>query len=175
MKPDAEKGFNLLPLDRGGVLILSAHPASLPGLSPEQAVNQYAEHGVRALVSLVTEKELEQLGLNHLSALCTARGLDWLHGPIQDYQAPDPLFDRWWLMQRDSLHALLDQNQGVAIHCWGGRGRTGTIAARILVERGLSPQLAIERVRQHRPGAIETADQEKYVLTLPIDTTPDLP
>lgn len=174
MKSNFDQGFNVLPLDRGGALILSAHPASLPGLTPEQAVNQYGDYGARALLSLVTAKELEQLGLNNLSALCAARGLDWLHGPIHDYQAPDHHFDRWWLTQRDSLHALIDQGQSIALHCWGGRGRTGTVAARILVERGLSPRLAIDRVRQHRPGAIETADQEKYVLALPIDGTPDL-
>ena len=174
MTPDAEKGFKVLPLERGGALILSAHPASLRGLTPEQAVNQYGELGARALLSLVTATELEQLGLNDLSSLCIARGLDWLHAPIHDYQAPDHHFDRWWLEQRDLLHALLDQSQSVAIHCWGGRGRTGTVAARILVERGLSPQVAIERVRQHRPGAIETADQEKYVLALPSAATPGL-
>lgn len=174
MKPDVDQGFNVLPLERGGALILSGHPAGLPGLTTEQAVNQYGDLGARSLLSLVTAKELEQLGLTHLPALCAARGLGWLHGPIEDYQAPDHQFDQWWLTQRDSLHALLDQSQSVALHCWGGRGRTGTVAARILVERGLSPRFAIERVRQHRPGAIETSGQEQYVMALKSGAIPDL-
>lgn len=170
MKSDSdsksEKGFNVLPLKDGGALILSGHPAGLLGLLPEQAVGQYGALGARALVSLLTESELEKLGLKELPTWCAARGLTWLHGPIEDYQAPDSHFDQWWLLNRDALHALLDQSQSVALHCWGGRGRTGTVAARILVERGHSPDRAIEVVRQHRPGAIETAGQLNYVLSL---------
>ena len=48
----------------------------------------------------------------------------------------------------------------------GGLGRTGMIAARILVEMGLSAELAIKSVREARPGTIETAAQEAYVRTL---------
>lgn len=156
----------MLPLDGGGALILSGHPAGLPGLSPEQAVSHYGDLGARSLVSLVTMTELQKLRLTELPAWCAARGLTWLHGPIEDYQAPDKHFDHWWVVNRDALHALLDQSQSVALHCWGGRGRTGTVAARILVERGLSPDRAIEVVRQYRPGAIETAGQVNYVLSL---------
>ena len=46
----------------------------------------------------------------------------------------------------------------------GGLGRSGMIAARLLVELGEEPRAAIQRVRQVRPGAIETAAQEDYVL-----------
>jgi len=52
----------------------------------------------------------------------------------------------------------------VLIHCTGGLGRSGMIAARLLVELGEEPRLAMQRVRAARPGAIETAAQEAYVL-----------
>jgi len=41
--------------------------------------------------------------------------------------------------------------------------RAGTIAARLLIELGMEPTKAIERVRAVRPGAIQTNDQEKFV------------
>lgn len=50
------------------------------------------------------------------------------------------------------------------VHCRGGLGRAGTIAARLLVELGMQPTEAIAGVRAVRPGAIETSDQEKFVL-----------
>ena len=51
----------------------------------------------------------------------------------------------------------------VVIHCLGGLGRTGTIAARILVEFGIEADDAIKAVREARPGAIETVGQAEYV------------
>jgi protein-tyrosine phosphatase len=50
------------------------------------------------------------------------------------------------------------------IHCRGGVGRSGLVAGLILVERGCAPRDAIRQVRISRPGAIETAAQEQYVV-----------
>ena len=41
------------------------------------------------------------------------------------------------------------------------------IAARLLVETGVDPEAAMERVRSVRPGAIETDEQEEWVRTGP--------
>ena len=43
-------------------------------------------------------------------------------------------------------------------------GRAGMIVALLLVELGIEPAVAIRRVRAVRPHAIETCQQEKYVL-----------
>jgi len=51
----------------------------------------------------------------------------------------------------------------VLIHCRGGLGRTGTLAARLLMEEGQDAQSAMRMVRDVRPHAIETATQEKYL------------
>ena len=56
--------------------------------------------------------------------------------------------------------------ESVVVHCRGGLGRTGLVAARLLVELGESPVSALVRVRAARPGAVETVEQEKYVLQL---------
>ena len=53
----------------------------------------------------------------------------------------------------------------VVIHCRGGLGRAGTIAARLLVELGMRPDEAVHRVRDARgPGAIETPAQEAHLM-----------
>ena len=56
--------------------------------------------------------------------------------------------------------------EDVYVHCKGGLGRAGTIAARLLVELGVSPKQAIADVRAARPGAIQTREQERYVHAL---------
>ncbi len=63
---------------------------------------------------------------------------------------------------------LLRKGRDVLVHCKGGLGRAGTIAARLLIELGMEPATAIDRVRAVRPGAIETPEQKQYVLGIRI-------
>jgi ADP-ribosyl-[dinitrogen reductase] hydrolase len=159
--------FNLLPLPSGGTLLLSAHPASWPGLTPAQVLRVYGEHGVRILVSLVTDKELGHLGLTQLPDLCRSHGLQCLRAPIADQQPPDAAFEHGWPDHRSVLFDTLNQGHAVALHCWAGLGRAGTVAARILMDReGFSADSAIAAVRQVRPGSIETAMQADYLRAL---------
>ena len=49
------------------------------------------------------------------------------------------------------------------VHCSAGLGRTGTMLASYLVQRGSNTAEALAQVRKRRPGSIETADQELAV------------
>jgi ADP-ribosyl-[dinitrogen reductase] hydrolase len=66
----------------------------------------------------------------------------------------------------EKLRSILRRGLDVLVHCRGGLGRAGTIAARLLVELGMEPTKAIASVRAVRPGAIETSDQEIFVLSI---------
>jgi len=158
--------FAVLAVPGGGSLLISSHPASLAAANLQDALGQYREHGASALLSLNTEQELVTLGLGELPKLCKAAGLQWWHAPIEDMAVPDDSFEQWWRAHTGALHGLLNDAGTLAMHCWSGQGRSGTVAARILVERGITPEQALALVREHRPGAVETAQQERYVLGL---------
>ncbi|MFX0150744.1 MAG: protein phosphatase, partial [Candidatus Hodarchaeota archaeon] len=52
-------------------------------------------------------------------------------------------------------------------HCTEGHGRTGTILAALLVlVDHLTPQEAIASVRNVNPLAIETKEQEQFILNI---------
>jgi hypothetical protein len=85
------------------------------------------------------------------------------HLPIVDVSIPDEQFEREWVVAGEELRSILRRRLDVLVHCRGGLGRAGTIAARLLIELGMEPTKAIERVRAVRPGAIETPDQERFV------------
>jgi ADP-ribosyl-[dinitrogen reductase] hydrolase len=61
------------------------------------------------------------------------------------------------------IHEHLGAGDTVVVHCMGGLGRAGTIAACVLAARGLEAERAVEVVRAVRPGALETAAQVAFV------------
>lgn len=122
--------------------------------------------GARGIVTLVEDRELVALGVEAIAGEVEALGMRWWHLPIRDMAAPDAGFETRWRMVGPMLRRLLGSGQAIALHCHGGLGRTGTVAARLLVESGESPAAAIARVRATRPGSIETTEQEAYVLGL---------
>jgi protein-tyrosine phosphatase len=119
------------------------------------------------VVTLVETHELHMLGVPHLGIRVAERGMAWLHLPIKDLQPPGPSFDRGWPGVSAQLRRQLADGGRVLVHCRGGLGRAGTVAACVLVDAGLSPGDAITAVRRVRRGAIETAAQERYVRRLP--------
>jgi len=119
--------------------------------------------GAKIVVTAMEEHELLDCRVPSIGAAVEALGIDWHHLPIVDGGVPDQRAEARWRYTGARLQRLLDAGGRAVIHCLGGLGRTGTLAARLLVERGLEPGTAIDCVRAARPGAIETAAQERHV------------
>jgi len=119
--------------------------------------------GAAALVTLLQPYELTLLGVEDLGARANALGLEWHHLPVTDGAAPGAAFEAAWAETGPSLHARLDAGGRIVVHCRAGIGRSGALAARLLVERGLAPGDAIVAVRRVRPGAIESPEQNQWV------------
>ena len=75
-------------------------------------------------------------------------------------------FEIRWQQAGPVLRGLLEDGGVVVLHCMAGLGRTGTVAARLVVDMGLSPAEAVQQVRSARPGAIQSHQQLRYVLEL---------
>ena len=119
--------------------------------------------GAVAVVTLLEPKELTLLRVERLGEEILRRNMLWFHLPIVDVSVPDERFEREWVVAGEELRSILRRRLDVLVHCRGGLGRAGTIAARLLIELGMEPTKAIERVRAVRPGAIQTNDQERFV------------
>ena len=117
-----------------------------------------------ALITLMESHELVHLEVGRLAEAVRSIGLDWYHLPIRDVSVPSSAFETQWRTSGEELRGRLLGGQSLVVHCRGGLGRTGMIAARLLIELGESPPRALQRVRAARPGAVETREQELYVL-----------
>ncbi len=116
-----------------------------------QALEFLREQGIRAIVS-VTEYPLDIKAVE-------AAGFDYLHLPVEDYEAPT-------LAQIETFLGFLDAHQAdgaIGVHCAAGQGRTGVMLACAFVTRGMTADEAIAHVRDLRPPSIDTPNQEKIV------------
>jgi protein-tyrosine phosphatase/nicotinamidase-related amidase len=131
------------------------------GRSLAEDLDVLAEADVHHILCLVTDEELEWAGVPTLKEDAAARGIEVRQLPIRDQGVPS-LHDadeatRWVLES-------VDAGEDVVLHCMGGLGRTGTLAACALVTRGASAEEAIAAVRQARgPRAVEIEEQARFV------------
>jgi hypothetical protein len=64
------------------------------------------------------------------------------------------------------VRSQLQAGNPTAVHCAAGLGRTGTVLAGYLIAGGIPVDIAIERIRHARPGAIETREQVRFLYSL---------
>jgi ADP-ribosyl-[dinitrogen reductase] hydrolase len=129
-------------------------------LATDLAVIQ--QWGARAIVTLMESHELASHQVHDLPMMIP-EGIEFFHLPMPDGGVPDTAWEQQWEKTGAVIRDLLSRGEKVLIHCLGGLGRTGLVAAKILVEFGAPPAAAIRQVRAARPGTIENTRQEQYV------------
>ena len=144
---------DVLPLVDGGKLIFNPCPGT-QGVGLAESLAQLREAGAHAVISMTPSEELAKLEVAALPEVVVQTGMRWFHLLIEDDAAPGPAFEQAWAANRDAVMALLSQQGGIAIHCRGGSGRTGFMAALILREMGMDGADADALVRRLRPKAL---------------------
>jgi protein-tyrosine phosphatase len=131
----------------------------------ESDLDAIARFGARSVITLMEAEELQLVGIDpdRFQREMTARGLTWLHAPIRNLDIPAATWEERWSGLRSAMLAEFARGGRIAMHCYAGLGRTGTVAARLLIETGMKPGEAIALVRRVRPGSIETPQQELYL------------
>ena len=132
-----------------------------------------AAAGVRVFIDLTQEVDGLAPYAHMLPTLGETLGTTLSHEPfgLRDMAVPpSPARTRQILARLDAHHAA---GTPVYLHCWGGIGRTGLIAACWLVEQGHSGPAALEIIAGHwqtvakrdrHPHSPQTPAQRRYVL-----------
>jgi atypical dual specificity phosphatase len=110
------------------------------------------QSGIRAFVCL--------LNLPGDAPVFESAGFDFQCWPIANGEAPS-------MEQMKSIVTFIDgcraRQLPIAVFCEAGLGRTGTVIAAYLIEKGMSAREAISFVRSKEPSAIETVAQIKFL------------
>lgn len=118
------------------------------------------------VVSLAETDEMARAGAATLPRRIGDMGIAHHHFPIRDFDVPS-LDDAGWPPLSKILHEALAAGRSVLFHCMGGKGRSGMIAMRLMIEAGVDPEAALTAIRAARPGAVETAAQEVWAVEGP--------
>lgn len=155
--------FDVLAVDQTATAALIFTPCpGTKGTSVQDALATLKHAGASALITLMPASELAAHQAQALGEYCQAAGLVWFHCPIEDDHAAQADFAEAWQLAGPAVHQLLSQGKTVAIHCKGGSGRTGLLAAQILLERGLSKDLVKSKVQALRPYALTLPPHVEY-------------
>src|SRR5438093_4555051 len=104
----------------------------------EDEVRAWREAGLDVVVSLLTRDEIADLDLEQEANYSAGHDLQFLRFPIPDLGVPSSREAAFDLLGK--LDEALAAGKSVALHCRQGIGRSGLIAASLLVLSGLDPQ-----------------------------------
>jgi protein-tyrosine phosphatase len=121
--------------------------------------------GLDLTSSLLEEEEAAQLELVHEGDAAQSRSIGFISFPIPDRGVPPSMPSARGLLR--SIAEALDEGKSVAVHCRQGVGRSGLIAAGVLVSCGTDVDKAIEVVSAARGQTVpETSEQLQWIRQL---------
>ena len=109
------------------------------------------KQGVKSIVT-IREESLDESWI---------KDVNYLHVLSNDMSVPE--FDDL-VHAVDFIHSRITNNEPVLVHCLAGMGRTGVILGCYLVKyQKMSASEATEKVREERPGSIQSYPQEEII------------
>ena len=87
--------------------------------------------------------------------------IDYLHLAVEDFGAPNL---EELVQAVDFIDQQISSGRPVMVHCAAGKGRTGAVLAAYLIKKqNLTADHAIDKVREMRPGSVQSISQETAV------------
>lgn len=156
--------LTVVPLDNGAQFIFTPCPGTKDS-DLTSSVQTIREAGADAVITTLSDQEIEQLQVSGLGEEISRAGMHWFQLPIEDDESPDELFLEQFSEVKSMLSSLIDDKATIAIHCRGGSGRTGLMAAILLLEKGLDWSAIKTRIQAARPKSLTLEPHTNFLKT----------
>lgn len=153
-----------------GTFLAGNYPGDKTPADARRKLSSILDAGVRCFINLMEDSDRNHSGQPFAPYVDLARELAAERGvtvqfycfPIQDAGIPSPGQMEEILV---CIERCLGQEAPVYLHCWGGHGRTGTVAGCYLIAQGLATKEnfvdVIAGLRAHVPTHIPSPENEK--------------
>ncbi|RPJ02359.1 MAG: hypothetical protein EHM36_12595 [Deltaproteobacteria bacterium] len=150
-----------LPFHFPGRIFRSPMPYSV--YDPQgDSLLQFKRQKGSIIVLLAEEEECMERTGRKLKSLYHQEGFQVIHLPIPDFDVPSRE-DLEEAVKKTVEYAQAGEN--IVIHCHAGLGRTGLFVAYLAKQVfGLSSEEAIHWTRKYIPHALETHEQEEFIM-----------
>jgi len=119
-------------------------------------------YGINRIVSLLEEPEAYEVGLAQERVLSEKNAMEFIAYPIPDRGLPDSVA-QFSSLTKHLYHGIAG-GLNTVIHCRAGIGRTGIVAAGVLLHGGFSPSEAFSLISQQRGVSVpDTQEQVNWV------------
>jgi protein-tyrosine phosphatase len=143
-----------------GRLALAARPRGGDWLRDDIA--NWKRAGIDTVLSLLTAEEESDLDLRGEAHQTRSQGIEFDSFPIPDRQIPKSEAELTGVLEK--VNRTLSKGKNVVVHCRQGIGRSGLVAACLLVRKGMSPGAAVELVSGARGESVpETSAQRDWI------------
>lgn len=153
--------FQTVQLNTGAILLTPC-----PGTKEASIIDSIAclkEAGATTLITMMQPSELEKHKVSAIPEVCRALEVDWFHFPVEDDHSPREPTQQLIRENIELLKAKLNQGETIAVHCKGGQGRTGLMAAILMLELGYSWAETKERIQSVKPKSLTLAPHLAYL------------
>ena len=152
--------YRVIATDSGSLSIM---PKPLAGEWIEDEFLNISNKGINLIVSLLEYQEAYAVGLHREKEIAEKNGMSFISFPIQDRGLPNSLMTFKKLIS--DLYNQISNGVNVVVHCRAGIGRSGLVAAGILLHHGLDPVEAFALVSLKRGVTVpDTEEQKEWLL-----------
>ena len=157
-------GPTFYEIERIGSGFLAVMAIPIPGEWIDEELSGLHDAGLRQVVSLLEDHEAYELGLAEESTLCEKHGLSFVSYPIPDRGLP-PAVEGFKNLTKAIYHESAG-GRSTVVHCRAGIGRTGLMAAGVLLHAGFGVEEAFGRISEQRGVEVpDTQEQREWLFT----------
>ncbi len=146
-----------------GLGYLSVMAMPLIGDVIEDQFSGLSALGVMQILSLLETSEQDAIGLIEEQKLCEKNNMNFISYPIKDHCLPTSVKE--FSLVTKTIYQEITEGMNTVIHCRAGIGRTGMVAAGVLLHTEIEATVAFQIISRARGIQVpETEQQYNWVV-----------